>query len=270
MEELLKLQTIVDNELDLKSDKIPKHKKQLIDIEKKLSAAQMERSNLEKSIEEPKILVELVISMSGDMSLLDEAIRDIDRIRKELTGLKGSLPNTDNDLTMDELQRRRKSIADKEKELRNETSRLEAREKKDEGTLRDLQNKLLELRSEEIKLQKSVQSLDTMLAHENEMKNQIKETNIRLEKKQASLVPIKCELEQANQMKEETKRKNMEKLQIAQKNMSELKRYIDAIKRCSQELDKLKSLNLEDKILQCKKILTKLNDEKNKQVCVFY
>lgn len=266
LETLLGLQPSVERLDQLKNNEIPKLKTTIADIDKKLSSARAEKTKLEKSLDESTSQVELGNSMSGDMSLLDEATKEVERIRTELTALKGNLPDSQSELSIDELQKNRKTLAEKHKKLCEEIEFLEEREKKETHIIAELKDKHLSFKNEEIKLKEGVQGLSQMKARQQEITAQMTALMSKIQELTNSLEPLKKNLAETIENKQKTKATNAGKLKAAQNHINELKRYNEAISRYTQEIRKLASLNLEEEITKCNRLAEKINEEKNSKV----
>lgn len=83
--------------------------------------------NLELTQLEPNANLQIVNSLIGDMSLLDEACKDIERFEKEIQTLTAQLPATQTTMTLDEAQFEKTTIA---AELKNERIQIDDIEKK--------------------------------------------------------------------------------------------------------------------------------------------
>lgn len=140
LETLLTLQSIVEEVESLRVNRIPTLKRELGDIETKRATAQTEKTKLEKSLEQPKQHIEIGQRMVGDMSLLDDALREAERTRNDVNQLKATLPEIGGDgLSLDDAQVKRKSLSDQKRKIDAETRSTEQNLKSAEDKLGRLQ-----------------------------------------------------------------------------------------------------------------------------------
>lgn len=270
LEALLALQPSVERLEKLKSQDIPNLRNLLNDIDKKLSKARTEKSNLEKLLNESTTKLELGNSMSGDMSLLDEATKDADRIRSELEELRKNIPGAQNELSMDELQKNRKIVADKLKKLREKMDELDQTEKNDTKVFNNLRDEHMKYKSEEVKLKEELQGLSQMKARQEQITTQINDLDTKIQELNNALNPLKKKLDEAIENKQKTKAANVAKLKSAQALLHELKQYNATVKQINQEIRKLVSLNLEEEIAKCGRLADKINNDKKLKVSFEY
>lgn len=267
LERLLALQPAVESVNTIRDESIPSLERELVDIEKKRLVAQTQKTKLEKSLEQPKERIEIAQRMVGDMSLLDDSLREGERVRNELLQLKATLPATSSrQLSLEEAQARRKTQSDEKKQLDADTRRME-NDLKEEQKKRDrMQQKLFELKEQEIKIKEGVQSLEEKRARVTELEGKIADLKASIREMEASSIPIETDLKRAIETKEQEKAKNAEELKDAQIKVNELKQKVSSINRCRGEIRRLAAMKLEENIKENEKKLTDLKRQKDEAV----
>lgn len=86
-EQLLQIKPTIDKVKELK-EKLPKKKEELRSIEQSLGDIVSEYETLMARLGEPTHNMDLANSMLGDMTLLDEALKESVRVKKDLEQLK--------------------------------------------------------------------------------------------------------------------------------------------------------------------------------------
>lgn len=156
LETLLALQPVVESVETMRSEN-ESIKRDLAEIEKKRLLAQTQKVKLEKSIERPKQQIEAAQRMVGDLSLLDDSLREAEGIRNDLLRLKATLPQCDGSgLSLEDAQAKRKTLNDDKKKLEGETRKMEEQLKEVESKRTRMQKVLFELKGEEIKLKEGI------------------------------------------------------------------------------------------------------------------
>lgn len=268
LEKLLAMQSCVERVEDLKMNLLPKLRDEIKKLESDRSAAQEKAKQSERSVKEPSEKKEIANRMIGDMSILDEAIRDVEQARKDLEPLKQSLPPSDspNDNNLDGLQKKRKELTDKMKVLDKKIEQSEKRVQEDTKAITSLQDKLLELKTRELQLQGDSQKVDAAKAREKELRDEIKELNEKKATSDQILIPIEGKIKNAVEKRRRTKAEGAEEYKNAMKKFDELKKEFDSIERVTKELDKLALLSLGKEINRYEKLLEQTNNEKKEKV----
>lgn len=268
LEKLLAMQNSVERITQLKMNVLPKIRDEIKKIETDLSAFQEKVRQSERSVAEPRDKKEIVGRMVGDMSLLDEAIRDVEQARTELVPLKQSLPPSDgtNDNNLESLQKKRKELTDKIKKLEKDINILEKRVQVDNKHIMDMQNRIIEMEKEELRLQGDFQKFDSLKTREKELTEQVKELKQKKTAIDQTLIPLEGKIKNAEEKRRRTKASGALKYTDATKRFEGLKKNFDNIERVSKELAKLALLNLEREIERCGQLQQEAEDDKTKQV----
>lgn len=268
LEKLFALQASVERIQKLQSELIPKHKEIIKKFENDLSAAQEEIKKTKPELDEAKEKLRIAQTMIGDMSILDGAISDVEQTRKELQPLQQTLSTSDgqSDVNSENLQKQRKELTDREKFLSREIARKEkiCAEKMDE--LHKLQQKEMELKQIELKLQGDLQKSDAIKARVKELDEQIKQLKAKKEAGDRDLIPIEAKIRHAEEKRQRTKASNAEKLNGASKQYDGLKKNYESIERVSNDLKKLAVKNLATEIERQDGTLNQLKKEHKKWV----
>lgn len=143
-ENLLQLKPLIEKTARLETD-IPKRKNDLKKIQENLTECSNEYESMQMLLAEPTANLELTNTMFGDMSLLDEAIKDVSRLQEDIANLKQKLPaGSDTNESIEDVQLEKSTIA---AEMQSERKELETMEKDYENSkeavnkLRDVKNK---------------------------------------------------------------------------------------------------------------------------------
>lgn len=242
-EALLGLKSLTERVEKLKVD-IPKLKDSLSKSEQELETARANVDSLQMALAEPQSNLELAQSMLGDMSLLDEALKDTERLGQELSALKATIPTRTSTLTMDEAQAQRNTINTR---LRDERRLLEQmRSKCNEATERinSLREKRNKMKDQQIKLQEGVQALGQMKKRHTEIDAQITAKREEVGKLQAVLGPLRESMRLADEKKALKREENRLEMASAASRVSECRRVERDVVRCSSELGKLRDMDL--------------------------
>lgn len=227
---LLALQPVTEKIEKLKIE-IPKLKLKLKSTEEKLSNARNDQEGYQMTLAEPNINLELANSMLGDMSILDEAIRDVSRIKQELVDIKSKLPSRSSNLSMEEAQLERSTVA---AELKNETKEIESLQTKydqESEAINLLREKRNGLKDRQIKLQEGVQALTQLKTRHQEITTQLNNMIKNVTELFGKLGPIKEELKLTTENKEKTRLENRKLFDAATEKLNALRQINDKITR---------------------------------------
>lgn len=262
LETLLGLQPSVESVNTMRNESIPLLQRELVDIEKKRSLVQMQKTKLEKSLEQPKKHIELAQQMVGDMSLLDDSLREAERIRNELNQLKANLPDTGGSgLSLDDAQANRKTLSDEKKHLEADTRKMENCSKISEAKRNELQRVLLNLKDQKMKLNEGIQSLDEKRTRIKELQDKIAVLDAKKREMEASLAPIENDLKRAIDIKEQEKAKNSKQSKEEHTKLNELKQMANTINRCRGKIQQYDAMKLDQNISEREKKLFDLKRE---------
>lgn len=132
LEKLLGMQASVERVNKLKSDFIPRMRDDLKKIDADLAANQEKIKKAQSDVKEPKARMNLITEIIGDISVLEEAFRDIHQTRIDLEPLLRNAPTGDGGNDMDNLQKKRKELNDRIKVLEAEIIQKEKKCAEDE------------------------------------------------------------------------------------------------------------------------------------------
>lgn len=206
----------------LKSD-IPKNKQKLKETEESLTAAMSDGELLQISIAEPKSNIDLANVMLGDMSVLDEALKDVSRIKLELQTLKASVPQRSSTMTMDMAQEKKAAIAAKNKSNNAEITDLENKYDNSSKMLNSLREKRNKLKDDQIKLQEDAHALPQMKTRQQEIVQQIEKHSGELRRIESSLEPLTRQLTEIVERKNRIKEENKKILNNAKEKLNDIK-----------------------------------------------
>lgn len=251
----------------MKQKEVPDLKVAIADLEKRLATALSEKDRLEKALDEPTTKTETINSISGDMILLDEAIKTTKQINTDLVSRRSFLPEGRAELTMEDAQKQRKSIGEKLKAENAEIDKMQANYDEKSDMTNKLHGRLNAKRAEKIKLQENVQMLIQLKSRREEIVKQIAEFEDVVKKLDEKIQPLTRALEEAIGKKQRCKQANTAKLRTAQLRLNNLKQFDTEVKRNTEEIRKLSEEKLEDAIQECTKKMKKLREDAKAKVC---
>lgn len=265
-DQLLALQPYSER-IEKQTEEIPKLKEHLEGTERKLTQASSDLEESQMSILEPNSSVQLINSILGDMSILDESVRDLERMKKGIDSLKIEVAEKTPEGTtasLEDIKLEREALRG---ELRSERVSIETMQNKiDEETerLNNLHQRYNQMKEKKIQLQESVQSLDQKKAKEIELGEKITTCQREMDETEQKLGPVKQNLSTEEKAKAKAKDENRVKLNKAQAVLEELKRMDAELGRLGRELDALARLNLAEEIQKMKHKLQETNEEMKK------
>lgn len=222
LEQLLLIQPRTIRLETLKTD-IPKNKDKLKETEERLSTAMNDAETLEISIAEPNSKADLANKLLGDMSVLDEALKDLSRIQSELATLNASVPQRTTTMTMDVAQQKKATIAAEYKKNNTDISALEDKYDQNSKLLNNLRDKRNKLKDEQIKLQEDAHALPQMKTRQLEIAEQIEKHSGELRRIESSLEPLNRRLTEIVERKKRIKDENKQIFTTAMKKLNDLK-----------------------------------------------
>lgn len=220
---LLGMQPLTERIAKLTVD-TPKMKQNLKQTEEKLSAALAEADAFVMSLAEPNANMELANSMLGDMTLLDEANKDVERIQKELAALRAKMPESTTTMTMDEAQQKRTTLSTSLRKERQHCDHLQSQYDEHSKMLNTLRDKRNKLKDQQIALQEGAQALPSLKQRQIEIAQMIEKIVGEMAKLERDLGPMKEQLQQAITAKQRAVNANREKLGAATLNLNNMKR----------------------------------------------
>lgn len=241
---LLGLKSLTERVEKLKIE-IPKLKESLTKTEQELETTRADIDNLQMALVEPQSNLELTQSMFGDMSLLDEALKDVERLTQELDSLKSKMPTRTSTLTMDEAQKQRDTINSKLREERRLIEQMRSKCQEVTEMINSLREKRNQLKDQQIKLQEGVQALSQMKKRQLEIEAQITAKRSEVTEMQAVLGPLKESFRVANEAKAQKREDNRMEMALAASRVAESRRVEREVQRCANELKKLSEMDLE-------------------------
>lgn len=143
-ESLLHLKPVIDKVARLEVE-IPKKKEDLKTFQNQLAECSKEMESTQTLLAEPTTIFDTANSMMGDMSLLDESIKESNRLKNDIEKLKRKLPQgTENDnVSIDDVQAEKTTISTELEEKRKELEKNQQYYEKNMDAL----NKLRELKN---------------------------------------------------------------------------------------------------------------------------
>ncbi|KAH8376220.1 hypothetical protein KR200_003386 [Drosophila serrata] len=251
---------------------LPQKKEELKKVEELLGESVSEYETLLALIGEPTHNMELANSMMGDMTLLDEALKDSMRLTKDLDLQKAKLPASyDASVSMDTLQAEKSQVS---KDLETERKDLEITQNTFQQHM-DALNRLREmknsLKDRQILLQEGVQSLPQLKERLEKLTNFLITVATEISDLRTKILPLKQNLRAAVEEKDRLKEK--ERAQLAQMNSkyNSYKSTDQDIQRLNKEAQEYAKLDLENEIQKLEDTIKATKDElKNLKQSIIY
>ncbi|XP_011188486.1 DNA repair protein RAD50 [Zeugodacus cucurbitae] len=267
-ENLLHIKSVVETVAKLEAD-IPKKKQELSSIEEKLAECVEERESLQMLLAEPTTSLELADSMMGDVSLLDEAMKEITRLKNDIAQLNTRLPaDFESDVNIEELQMTKAGVSEELDTERHKLEETQANLEKIVNTLNKMQEKKNAYQDERLKLQEGQQSLAQLQERQTELKNLIESKTAEIKLLTTRLPTLKQKLNALVTEKNrllEASRKRVAKMQT---ELNAYKKMDHEIERLTKEVLEFQTLNLvaeiaelKESIKTCKAQLEKKTEE---------
>ncbi|XP_052866880.1 DNA repair protein RAD50 [Anopheles cruzii] len=262
-DKLLALKSVVE-ELEKQKLELAKLKQQLQDTERRLTKAADELEEYQLATSEPAANLQLISTIVGDMSVLDEMSREVDKLQRGVEQLRGELGSKVADgASIDSLKIDRESLRGRLKTERRLTDELQSEFDTMSEKLNNLQSRNNEMKSKKLKLQESVQSLEQKRAIVRELAGKIGMHEAELKQAQPQLATLKQELDQKVEEKSRTKHQNALSLQKARKSLEALNFDETEIGRLGSELGELEALNLNREVERLQDKMKQLKDERD-------
>lgn len=268
LEKLLGMQSMVDRITKIRLTLLPEVQDETKKLEAELAAVQDKIKKTKTDLEEPKAKLSLIGPMIGDMSLLEDALRDIEQTQTDLEPLRRALPanHGPNDYDLDSLQKKRKEITERIRNLDSSITRKEKQCNEYEDQIRKLQEKEMELKQKELDLKGDIQRIDGLKARVIELNEEIKQLSERKRASDGSLIPIEAQIKKLENDRSYEKKLRTEKLNKEKNRFDKLKKECDNIGRLSKEITKLAEQNLVKEIDRFSKKLEELRKTQSEQV----
>uniref|UniRef100_A0A1Q3F5U9 DNA repair protein RAD50 n=1 Tax=Culex tarsalis TaxID=7177 RepID=A0A1Q3F5U9_CULTA len=243
---------------------IPKLKQQLQETEQRLTQASSDLEEYQMAVLEPNSSVALINSILGDMSILDESARDLDRMRKGVAELRQELAAKTpggGEGSLEDMKLEREALRGELRAERNSIDEMQNRIDSETERLNGLHARFNQMKEKKIQLQESVQSLDQKKAKEVELGEKIVACQAEKDEAERRLGPVRASLTKEEEAKRKAKNENRAKLSKAQTELEGLKRMEGEIMRLGRELEQLSRLNLADEITKMKRKLQEVSDD---------
>lgn len=248
-ENLLHLKPIIDKVARLELE-IPKKKDEMQTLQNQLAECLTEMENTQVLLAEPTTILELANSMMGDMSLLDEAIKEAARFTKDITKLKAKLPegSENENVSIDDLQLEKTTVSTELDEKRKQLDKNQLYYEKNMDALNKLRDLKNTLKDEQIKLQEGIQNLPQLKERQTELNNLLVTIAADILESQGKVAPLKSQLSATQSEKSKLKEANRVKVNQMQKKLDNFKRMDHDIQRFHKEVLDYQKLDLEIKL----------------------
>ncbi|XP_017008025.3 DNA repair protein RAD50 [Drosophila takahashii] len=263
-ENLLQIRPNILRVKELK-ETLPQKKEELKKVEELLGESVSEYETLLALIGEPTQNMELANSMMGDMTLLDEALKDSLRLTKDLDQQKAKLPASyDSSVSMDALQAEKSQVS---KELDAERKELDSTQntfQQQMDALNRLREKKNSLKDRQIHLQEGLQSLPQLKERFEKLKTFLTTVTIEISELKAKIQPLKENLRKAIDEKERLKESERAKVAQLNSKYNSYKSTDQDIQRLNKEAQDYAKLNLQNEIKKLDEVITATKDQLRK------
>ncbi|XP_065361714.1 DNA repair protein RAD50 [Calliphora vicina] len=264
-ESLLHLKPVIDKVARLEAE-IPQKKEVLKTLQNQLAESSSLMENTQTLLADPTTVLDTANSMMGDMSLLDESIKESNRLKNDIEKLKRKMPQgTDSDnVSIDEVQAEKTTISAELEEKRKELEKNQQYYEKNMDALNKLRELKNSLKDQQIKLQEGIQNLPQLKERKSELSNLLVTMLAEMQEKQTRVAPLKQQLSAANSEKSQLKEKNRVKINQMQKKLDNFRRMDHDINRLDNEVLDYQQLNLDHKLKEKEEALTASKEELKK------
>lgn len=267
MEKLLALKSVVERLTDLKDKEIHNLKSTVTDLDTKLAAAKVKKTELDEALEMPLEKRKKIHSIGGDMTLLDKAIEEQNRLQQEIDNLKKKIPQSNSNSTMEEEEIKReetnKALTDKQHEIDEEQKTYDYQY----GIycrLRDAKNNAVVQKNN---LEGRAQEVTQHIKRVQEITNQTNGLQDDTRKMKDQLRPLENKLQQAIDNRVRTVNENKQKWNVQSVHLKKIQRMENDVKRCSEDIHELAKQKLAEQINEKNKEIEKRGKELEKKVC---
>lgn len=233
----------------------------LKNFDKNIKDIQAEIDDLETNLKDPDTKLEIISAMIGDMTVLDEGIKAIEKLKIEMEDLQSKVPKREMKMSLEDAQLEKSTLLSEVKTLRCEIDRQE----KELNTNRKRFNEICERRNQtkakQLKLQEGVQALSQLKERLQEIKNQLKALALEISENESVMRPTKDELVNIMKEKQRVKEENRKKLEAARKKLNNLKEMNTDIQNDTQNLVQYAEENLDNAIKMLDTRLKRVNSE---------
>ncbi|XP_017054346.1 DNA repair protein RAD50 [Drosophila ficusphila] len=247
---LLQIKPNIQKVKDLNKS-LPQKKEELKKVEDLLGESVSEHETLIALIGEPTHNMELANSMMGDMTLLDEALKDSVRLTKDLDQQKAKLPASyDSSVSMDALQAEKSQVSRELEEERKELDLTQNAFQQQMDALNRLREKKNSLKDRQIRLQEGLQSLPQLKERLDKLQKFISTAATEISELKAKIQPLKQNLRTA--LEEKERLKEIERVKLAQLNnkYNSYKSTDQDIQRLNKEAQDFAKLDLQNEIMK--------------------
>jgi DNA repair protein RAD50 len=229
-EKLISIKPLIERVTKLNVE-VPQMKKALKITEDKLAAALNDVENFELQLLEPKMNLQVTNNMLGDMSLLDEAMRSVASMTREIDDLQKKLPDQQSSMTMEEAKMSRSTIAVELRAAREAIDDLQHKIETSTDKINKAREQVNQLNDRKIQLQEKRQSFDQFNKRSLEIVDEIVKINNEIRELDAKLGPATARLEAEIENKRKIKEKNRQELNV-------LFNKADAIKKTNRDIER--------------------------------
>lgn len=230
-DELLSLKFAYDS-LDKFKEDIEKTVTTLKEIDEKFRESQTEIESLEMALLEPKANLQLIQSMVGDMSILDECVRDLAKKSEDIEVLKRKLPaEATSTRTSEEAQTERMTVTadfnvvyQKIESLQTQHDSINDQIQKERDSLNDM----IKQRNSLLEVTQNLSNKRNRYKDIGEIKKNL-ETELKNESNQ--IRPLQQKLQAFQQERSNLNNENTKKTQIAQVHLEKLRAMNNEITR---------------------------------------
>lgn len=253
----------VNEKIKKLDETVPKLKEEATKLEICLSTATEELKNLKNEILIPQKNEDMANCVMGDATLIDQLERDLSRIKQEIASLSSRIPHNESSRGMQEaiteqeslridIRTARSNVESQRNKLSQHTERLQK--------LKEYRNELI---SQQLNIRKSLQDKDHLVTKRAELENKIVELESENKDLQTQVEPLKQKLNEAIRTKDEQKTLNRNTLEQSRSRFNDLKKKLDDIISLQTAIDDYNRKNIAKQIESVKELVDKYKDELN-------
>lgn len=242
-ETLLGLRSVHERIAVLRKD-VPRQRDTLAATERALATASADAENQQLALVEPTERLELAQSLMGDMTLLDEALRELDVLTTQLLAIRGRMPERTSTQTLAEAQAQRTELSRTLRTERTAVEKAQALHREAGDKLNRLRERRNQLKDQQIQMQEGVQALGEMRQRLTELEAQIAKQRAIAAEHESVLGPLRDQFREATEAKALAREANRRTLAADTERAAAARRCEREVLRCGAELRRLADLDL--------------------------
>lgn len=257
------LKPVYEDICKLQGEKIPAIKDELSELRDNVATVKCELKKLKEQLEIPQKKEKICLTLQGDVSLLDQNIKDLKNIQCAIEDHESKLSGSNSrDVNLEQ-------VLDQQKETKNEINTL--RSKIEDGQsklsthnekLRSLQQQKNEIHSKQLTLQGGAGMLKSLEDRKHELQAENLKYQTEIEEVSKKIAPIEIQLNLAKNELESLKKDHGSKLKEEREKIQKYSQQLGEVKRIKQEMLNYERLGTLTQLSEIRETLHKLNEKK--------